>query len=75
LIAKNQNDSSFQRFLQPLEKNARYIKQHPEETWQLFAKTHPESNDELNHRAWIATLPNFTCHPEPECSPHNKFND
>ncbi len=28
-----------------------------------FAKTHPELNDELNRRAWFATLPYFTQKP------------
>jgi len=55
----NQHDPRFQRFLQALEKSVRYIKQHPEEAWQLFTKLHPELNDELNHKAWFVTLPYF----------------
>lgn len=62
---KNQSDDPrIQKFLMALQKGVAYLEKHPEETWQAFAKTHPELNDELNHRAWLATLPYFAKNPQ-----------
>lgn len=36
---------------------------HPEESWQAFARAHPELNTPLNHQAWRATLPLFAADP------------
>lgn len=51
-------------FLIALKKGVDYLQKHPEETWKTFAKEHPELNDELNHRAWLMSLPYFTKFPE-----------
>lgn len=59
----NQHDPRITQFLAALKKGVAYLEQHPEETWQEFAKAHPELNDELNHRAWIASLPYFAKDP------------
>lgn len=52
------------RFLRALEKAVAYLKKHPEETWQAFAKKYPALNNELNHRAWLASLPYFATQPQ-----------
>ena len=60
VVNKNKfHDPRFTRFLTALQQGETYLQKHPEETWLAFAKMHPELNDELNHRAWIATLPYF----------------
>jgi putative hydroxymethylpyrimidine transport system substrate-binding protein len=53
------HDSRLPRFLQALRLGAKYLAKHPQESWALFAKNHPELNNELNRRAWFATLPLF----------------
>jgi len=60
---KNIHDPRLVKFLSALQKGVDYLKQHPEETWMTFAKAHPELNDQLNHRAWQATLPYFASYP------------
>jgi putative hydroxymethylpyrimidine transport system substrate-binding protein len=64
---KNIHDPRLPKFLSALQKGTNYLKSHPEETWNVFAKSHPELNDQLNHRAWQATLPYFALNP-------NQFN-
>jgi putative hydroxymethylpyrimidine transport system substrate-binding protein len=56
-------DPRLAKFLIALQKGVNYLKAHPEESWKQFVKTHPELNDELNRRAWVATLPYFTNSP------------
>jgi putative hydroxymethylpyrimidine transport system substrate-binding protein len=64
VVQKNQaHADKFKRFMQALKQGVVYLHQHPDETWQAFAKSHPELNNELNHRAWIATLPYFDNNP------------
>jgi putative hydroxymethylpyrimidine transport system substrate-binding protein len=58
------NDPRLQKFLQAVALGVQYLRQHPEPTWQVFAKNHPELNNELNHRAWLATLPHFAVDPQ-----------
>lgn len=52
-----------QRFLAATEKATQYIINHPVESWEIFAGTAPELNDELNKRAWVDTLPRFALRP------------
>lgn len=58
------NDQRLNKFLIALQQGIDYLQKHPEESWKAFAKSHPEINDELNKRAWIATLPYFSKHPK-----------
>lgn len=51
------------KFLTALKKGHDYLQSHPEETWQAFASSHPELNTELNHQAWLKTLPLFASEP------------
>jgi putative hydroxymethylpyrimidine transport system substrate-binding protein len=64
-IAKKSNDTDvrFIHFLKAVRLANQYLQKHPEECWQAFAKAHPESDDELNHKAWLATLPYFARDP------------
>ena len=52
-----------QRFLAATEKATQYIINHPVESWEIFAGSAPELNDELNKRAWVDTLPRFALRP------------
>lgn len=51
------------RFLAATEKATQYIVNHPEESWEVFAGTAKELQDELNARAWKDTLPRFALRP------------
>jgi putative hydroxymethylpyrimidine transport system substrate-binding protein len=59
----HQNDARFSHFLTAVRRANDYLTKHPEECWQAFASAHPEANDELNHRAWFATIPYFARDP------------
>jgi len=61
--SQSKKDPRLPRFLLALKKAVGYLRKHPEETWQLFSKEHPELQDELNHRAWIASIPYFANDP------------
>lgn len=60
---KNVNDPRIAKFLRAVARGARYLKQHPAQTWQQFATNHPELNNELNQQAWFATVPYFSLQP------------
>ena len=51
------------RFLAATEKATQFIVNNPEESWEIFASTSPELQDELNARAWVDTLPRFALRP------------
>ncbi len=57
------HDPRIARFLKALQQGVTYLKSHPEESWKQFAKTHPDLNDEVNHRIWLITLPYFATDP------------
>ncbi|KZD05860.1 ABC transporter substrate-binding protein [Oceanibaculum pacificum] len=56
-------DPRLRRFLSAVEKGTQYLINHPQETWDAFAKNQPELNDELNRRAWFDTLSRFAHRP------------
>ena len=58
-----QNRDSFKKFIQATEKATQFIINNPTESWQIFAATAPELQDELNQRAWHDTLPRFALRP------------
>lgn len=62
--SEKQNDPRIAIFLKAVAMGTQYLRLHPEETWKVFAKNHPELNNELTHRAWFATIPYFTLKPE-----------
>ncbi len=51
------------RFLEATAKAVRFIVNHPEESWAVFAASSAELQDELNKRAWADTLPRFALRP------------
>lgn len=57
------NDPRLPKFMTALRQGQAYLQKHPQESWQQFAKNHPEINNELNHQAWDATLPTFANDP------------
>jgi len=57
------NDSRLPRFLSAVEKATQYLVNHPQESWKLFASAYKDLDDELNKRAWAATLPRFALRP------------
>ena len=52
------------RFLRATELATQYIVNHPVESWEIFAATSAELQDELNEKAWVDTLPRFALRPE-----------
>jgi len=44
-------------FLDGLSRGIAFTKEHPEAAYNLFLSAHPDLDDELNHRAYDATLP------------------
>jgi putative hydroxymethylpyrimidine transport system substrate-binding protein len=56
-------DARLASFLRALEQGVQYLVNHPEETWLEFSKLHPELNNDLNKKAWFATLPRFALRP------------
>lgn len=65
IVANNQhlNDPRLGKFVTALTMGTQYLINHPEDSWQLFAKEHLELNNNLNHQAWDATLPRFALRP------------
>lgn len=57
------HDKRFAVFAKALQKGVDYLLQHPKETWQQFAKEHPELNNELNRRVWFDSLKYFAKRP------------
>ncbi|MBX3709780.1 MAG: ABC transporter substrate-binding protein [Gammaproteobacteria bacterium] len=57
------HDARFPKFLTAIKKAVRYIDEHPQQTWQNFAKAYPESNNKVNREAWFATMPYFAEDP------------
>lgn len=51
------------RFLAATERATQYIVNHPEDSWEIFAGTSAELQDELNAKAWVDTLPRFALRP------------
>lgn len=57
------NDPRLKKFIYALNQGVQYLVNHPESSWQTFAKDHPELNNQLNHEAWLATIPRFSLTP------------
>lgn len=51
------------RFLLATERATQYIMNHPQDSWEIFAGTSPELQDELNEKAWVDTFPRFATRP------------
>ncbi|PCJ83380.1 MAG: ABC transporter ATP-binding protein [Hyphomicrobiales bacterium] len=57
------DDPRFAKFLSAVEAATIYLTNHPQEALDAFTKAHPDLDDELNKRAWFATLPRFAKRP------------
>ena len=64
-IVNNQNINKkvLIKFLNAIEKATQYIINHPEESWEIFANSSKELNNELNRKAWFDTIPRFALRP------------
>ena len=51
------------RFLHATERATQYIMNHPQESWEIFAGTSRELQDELNEKAWVDTFPRLATRP------------
>jgi putative hydroxymethylpyrimidine transport system substrate-binding protein len=65
IVANTQEltDPRIPKFLSALKAGEDYLQRHPQQSWDLFVKNHPELNNELNKEAWFATLPVFAKNP------------
>jgi len=61
--SKTMDQSRIRRFMKAVEQGVQYIVNHPEKSWEIFASTSPELNDDLNRLAWFDTLPRFALRP------------
>ena len=52
------------RFLSATERATQFIVNHPQESWEIFAASSAELDDELNERAWADTIARFALRPE-----------
>ena len=57
------NNAQYRSFLDGLEKGVQFLINYPNESWKLFIGKYEALNDELNRRAWGATLPRFALRP------------
>jgi putative hydroxymethylpyrimidine transport system substrate-binding protein len=64
-IARNnkRDDPRIAQFLAAVEQGVQYLTNYPDSSWKVFAKLHPELNNQLNREAWFATLPRFALRP------------
>lgn len=60
---KNMHDIRVQKFFVALQKGISYAQRHPEESWQLFIKNHPELNNAKNQKIWQKTWSSFASEP------------
>lgn len=51
------------RFLSATERATQFIVNNPQESWEIFASTAVELQDDLNERAWADTIPRFALRP------------
>lgn len=61
---ENINDPRLKKFVIALKASIQYLKAHPEESWQLVSKAHPELNNALDRAAWFASIQYFDSEPE-----------
>lgn len=57
------NADMIRRFLHATERATQYIMNHPQKSWEIFAATSRELQDELNEKAWADTYPRFATRP------------
>jgi len=57
------NADMIRQFLHATERATQYIMNHPQKSWEIFAGTSRELQDELNEKAWVDTFPRFATRP------------
>lgn len=57
------HDPKIQKFMEALAEGTAYLKAHPEQTWDAFAKAYPDLDNKLNKTAWKDTLPLIASDP------------
>lgn len=57
------DEDAIARFLSATERAVQYIVNHPQESWETFAASSAELDDELNAKAWTDTVPRFALRP------------
>ncbi|MCB1487130.1 MAG: ABC transporter substrate-binding protein, partial [Bauldia sp.] len=64
-VAKSdrRDDPLLGRFVAAIEEATVFLTNHPDEAREMFLKSHPDLNDELNRRAFDLTLPRFAKRP------------
>lgn len=64
-VARNdlQKSQTYKNFLTAVQEGQQYLKNHPDETWDQFAKTHKELNTDLNKKIWMETVSLFSDNP------------
>jgi putative hydroxymethylpyrimidine transport system substrate-binding protein len=65
LVTRRDNlaDPRLRPFLDAIEAAVQYMVNHPDDAWRLFVAANRDLDDELNRRAWAATLPRFALRP------------
>ncbi len=53
------HEAKIRKFLTALQAGVGYLRAHPQKSWEAFAAAHPELRTELNHQAWLQTVPLF----------------
>jgi putative hydroxymethylpyrimidine transport system substrate-binding protein len=56
-------DPRLPRFLSAVAEATKFLRERPDEALGIFLKSHPDLNDELNRRAFVATMPRFAKNP------------
>jgi putative hydroxymethylpyrimidine transport system substrate-binding protein len=59
----NRDDPRLKSFLSAIERATLWLVNHPDEGWDVFKSTDRTLDDELNHRAWGATISRFSHSP------------
>lgn len=74
--ADKRDDPRLKRFLAAIEEATIFITNHPEEALATFMKSHADLDNELNRRAFAATLPRFANRPGAlDVERYNRFAD
>ncbi len=60
---KLRDDPRLGRFLAAVEEATIFLTNHPDEALAMFLKSHTDLDDDLNRRAFAATLPRFAKRP------------
>lgn len=62
--SEQRDNPALGKFVDAVQRATTYIINHPDEAWNIFKNSAPDSLDnELNRRAWIDTLPRFALRP------------